>query len=507
MSTFHGLEMAKRALFAQQSALYTTGHNISNTNTDGYSRQRVNFESSSPFPPASRNRPEMAGQMGTGVEAGTVERIRNQFLDHQFRAENSKSEYWSTKADALSRMEHLMNEPSETGLSETMDQFWQSLQDLAVNPEDAGARSVVAQRALAVSDTFNYLSDSLSSIRTDLRKQIDVEVKDANSLIRQINAINEQVKNVETNGQLPNDLYDERDRLIDELSGIVNIDVRYTKSSDGALDIADGLATIKLADENGNPVDAPVLVSGDIANGELGFNEITVSYTGNGYEPIDEISVNGESLTLSGLASTGSLKGLVESYGYSENGETKGIYPEMLNDLDTMAQAFAKAFNDIHNDGADLNGNQGIEDFFQNASGQEAAGNMTVNEAILDDPDLIAASNGTGAGDGGNASDLADVFDTPLQDLGDHTSVKSYYESVIGDLGVMAQEANRMTENTGTLKSQVEQQRMSVSSVSLDEEMSNMVKFQHAYNAAARSMTAVDEMIDRVINNMGLVGR
>src|SRR5699024_356761 len=221
----------KRALFAQQSALYTTGHNISNTNTDGYSRQRVNFESSSPFPPASRNRPEMAGQMGTGVEAGTVERIRNQFLDHQFRAENSKSEYWSTKADALSRMEHLMNEPSETGLSETMDQFWQSLQDLAVNPEDAGARSVVAQRALAVSDTFNYLSDSLSSIRTDLRKQIDVEVKDANSLIRQINAINEQVKNVETNGQLPNDLYDERDRLIDELSGIVNIDVRYTKSS------------------------------------------------------------------------------------------------------------------------------------------------------------------------------------------------------------------------------------------------------------------------------------
>src|SRR5699024_6374962 len=264
--------------------------------------------------------------------------------------------------------------------------FWQSLQDLAVNPEDAGARSVVAQRALAVSDTFNYLSDSLSSIRTDLRKQIDVEVKDANSLIRQINAINEQVKNVETNGQLPNDLYDERDRLIDELSGIVNIDVRYTKSSDGALDIADGLATIKLADENGNPVDAPVLVSGDIANGELGFNEITVSYTGNGYEPIDEISVNGESLTLSGLASTGSLKGLVESYGYSENGETKGIYPEMLNDLDTMAQAFAKAFNDIHNDGADLNGNQGIEDFFQNASGQEAAGNMTVNEAILDDP-------------------------------------------------------------------------------------------------------------------------
>src|SRR5690625_1772986 len=148
MSTFHGLEMAKQALFAQRSALYTTGHNISNANTEGYSRQRVNFETMSPYPAGARNRPEIPGQMGTGVKAGSIERVRDQFLDNQFRAENGKSGYWETMSHALGRMENILNEPSESGLSHTMNQFWESLQDLGVSPDNSGARSVVAQRGL-----------------------------------------------------------------------------------------------------------------------------------------------------------------------------------------------------------------------------------------------------------------------------------------------------------------------------------------------------------------------
>src|SRR5690625_159690 len=143
MSTFHGLEMAKRALFAQQGALYTTGHNIANVNTDGYSRQRVNFQTSTPFPVPSRVQPQISGQIGTGVDIGTMERIRNKFLDMQFRSENSRHEYWDTKQTTLSRLENLLNEPSSSGLSNTMDQFWQSLQDLASNPENDGDRQSV----------------------------------------------------------------------------------------------------------------------------------------------------------------------------------------------------------------------------------------------------------------------------------------------------------------------------------------------------------------------------
>src|SRR5699024_2242255 len=153
MSTFHGLEMARQALFAQQSALYTTGHNISNANTDGYSRQRVNFETTSPFPAPSRVQPQIAGQKGTGVDIGSIQRIRDHFLDVQYRNENGKLGYWETKSEALKRMENLLNEPTDEGLAAVMNEFWQSLNDLAVNPDNTGARSVVAQRGLAVAET------------------------------------------------------------------------------------------------------------------------------------------------------------------------------------------------------------------------------------------------------------------------------------------------------------------------------------------------------------------
>src|SRR5690625_490772 len=129
-STFHGLEVAKKALFAQQHGLYVTGHNISNVNTDGYSRQRANFETTTPYPPTSLWQPKISGQMGTGVKIGTVQRVRDQFLDYQYRLENSRASYWDTRREALSRMEELLNEPSENGLAKTLDRFWQSLQDL-----------------------------------------------------------------------------------------------------------------------------------------------------------------------------------------------------------------------------------------------------------------------------------------------------------------------------------------------------------------------------------------
>src|SRR5699024_2520501 len=122
-----------------------------------------------------------------------------------FRTENSKSGFWDTKSDALSRMEELLNEPSDSGLSKTMSQFWDSLQELSANPTNSGARSVVANRAFAVTETFNHLSKSLNAIRTDLENQIDVTVDQANSLLRQINQINEQVQKIEPHGYLAND--------------------------------------------------------------------------------------------------------------------------------------------------------------------------------------------------------------------------------------------------------------------------------------------------------------
>lgn len=510
MSTFQGLELAKKALFAQQGGLYTTGHNIANVNTEGYSRQRVNFETTPPFPMPSRVMPSIAGQIGTGVNIGTVQRIRDQFLDMQFRSENSRLNYWDTKSQALTRMEDLLNEPSDNGLNRQMDLFWQSLQDLADHPENPGARSVVAQRGLALAETFNHLSRSIQAIQADLKDQIDVSVKNINSLLEQINGLNEQIQKIEPHGMLANDLYDERDRLIDQLSGYINIKVTYTPSSDSSLKIADGLASIEVIDSSGKSYDPPIYLIDARDKDNLIVNELAVDYSSADATKglLSEIKVNGVDVTANLMKSDGSFNALIESYGWV-NGGTNNIYPEMLKQLNNMAAEFAKAFNEQHEKGSDIEGNTGTKEFFVANDGQGiTAESITVSQEILDNPGKIAAGEvGAGSRNGNNALELAKVFDKDLGPELDNTSVRKFYTALIGELGVNGQKAKTMKNSTDILRSQVEHSRLSITAVSLDEEISNLIKFQHAYNAAARSMTAIDELLDKIINQMGIVGR
>jgi flagellar hook-associated protein 1 len=493
-STFHGLETARRGMFTQQTALQTTAHNIANASTPGYSRQRVNFVQTEPYPAPALNRPEIPGQLGTGVKAGTIQRVREAFLDKQYWTENNRVGYWEARNDALKKMEEIMNEPSEDGLAKTMDRFWQSLQDLANNPEDSGARSVVRQRGRALAETFNYFDSSLRSIQRDFNNQVDVTVKQINTIATQINEINKKIAEVEPHGYLPNDLYDERDRLLDQLSNLVNFTTTPVSSGGNALDIAEGRLTVEIVDSLGNKY---TLVDG----GTLTTNTVAVNYNG-GNQLVDDITINGVSMVPVNLVS-GKLKGLIEAYGYNDMGTPKGIYPEMLQKLDDLVNAFVTEFNAQHQAGGDLNGNPGI-DFFDPAG--LTAGTMAINPAL--DIEDIAASKfpNPHPGDGSNALELAAVRDR-LTIGGLSTTFNSYYEGVIGEMGVYAQEAVRMQNNSEELRQSVEQQRQSVSGVSLDEEMTNMIQFQHAYNASARMITTIDEMLDRIINNMGIVGR
>ncbi|WP_062237763.1 flagellar hook-associated protein FlgK [Fictibacillus sp. FJAT-27399] len=499
VSTFHGLETARRGMTTQQYALQVTGQNIANANTAGYSRQRVNFTQTEPYPAPAMNRPQIPGQMGTGVQAGSIQRVREDFLDVQFRGENTKSGYWGAKSEALGKMEDIMNEPSDNGLSKTLDQFWQSLQDLATNPEDDGARSVVRQRGVAVAETFNYLSNSLSTIRDDINSQVDISVKEINSIAEQINNINQQISEIEPHGYLPNDLYDERDNLVDQLSQLVNVKVTKTASGGQTSPQAIGKYTIEITDPSGASLGT--LVDGNSA--PLSFQSLSINESdGN----ISGFSVGGKPLTSTSLG--GKLEGMTSAY--------NNDYPAMLDQLDNLALDFAKAFNDVHSKGWSLNdinnGTQTPHDFFalQGAASDQtkiddttqakgAAKLLQVSTSITDDLKNIAAATSKAAGDGSNALNLAGVKDT--------TNLKSKYEAAIGKMAVDAQQANRMSANSDTLASSVDQRRQSVSGVSLDEEMTNMIQFQHAYNASARMITVVDQMLDKIINGMGMGGR
>jgi len=540
-STFHGLEVAKRGMFVQQSALYTTGHNIANANTPGYSRQRVNFAQTEPYPAASMNRPQIPGQMGTGVKADSIQRIRESFLDVQYRGENNKLGYWEARADAIRKMEEIMNEPSDNGLSKTLDLFWQSLQDLAANPENEGARSVVRQRGLGVVETFHYLHDSLSQIRKDLGSQIGVTVTEINSLAEQLSKINQQISEIEPHGYLPNDLYDERDRLIDQLSQLLNVRVEAVPSGGNALKIAEGIYNIYLVDNNGNPI---VDGSGNKIYLVQGKSYQSLSFPtgqdidGDGINEtpgaaVDSLELGGTSIPIYSAANemvfpSGKLRGLMESYGCEDAfGTIKGIYPDMINNLDKLAYTFGTLFNSIHQVGYRLNDNVTNLNFFDGLTTvTDAAKNIKLSTDIDDLSNIAASTAPNESGNGSNALNLANVGKTLLSSgtislVGTSTTVdiaalslpltsgtvKSNYEGWIGKLGVEGQQAERLKNNSEILRQSVEERRQSVSSVSLDEEMTNMIKYQHAYNASARHVTVIDEMLDKIINGMGIVGR
>ncbi|HEU5139258.1 MAG TPA: flagellar hook-associated protein FlgK [Bacillales bacterium] len=490
-STFASLETARRALFAQQAALQTTAHNISNANTPGYSRQRVNFKTTLPYATPGLNNPVAPGQVGTGVEAGTVQRVRRDFLDVQFRGENTKYGYWGARSQALSKMENILKEPSEDGLAKAFTRFWESLEDLSNNPENTGTRATVRQRGIALANTFRYLSSSLEQVRGDIQKQLNVSVKEVNSLADQINSLNQQISQVEPHGYLANDLYDKRDLLVDELSNLVNVEVTPVDSGGEALDIAEGRYTIKIVSDTGEKI---TLVDG--RNLRAHHLEVNIDQNdGTATFIMNDNVING--------SVSGKLQGLKEA--------NNSDYPEMLDHLDTMASDFVTAFNSVQESGYGLDGETGYQ-FFEiqtNSGNQRIAQSVNV---ILDDNELnhIAASNDGSAGDGSNAIDLADVITGSIDLGGVNTTVKDfkdYYEGVIGSMAVEAQEADRLSDSSLILMQSADKRRQSVSGVSVDEEMVNLIKFQHAYNAAGRMVTVVDETLNRIINQMGIVGR
>ncbi|WNS75090.1 flagellar hook-associated protein FlgK [Bacillus sp. DTU_2020_1000418_1_SI_GHA_SEK_038] len=553
ISTFHGLETARRGMSTQQNALFVTGHNIANANTPGYSRQRVNFVQTEPFPAPAINRPQIPGQMGTGVKAGSIQRIREAFLDVQYRNEQNKLGYWESKAKSLSKMEDIVNEPSTNGLSAVMGEFWQSLQDLATYPENEGTRQVVLERGRAVADTFHFLNDSLTTIKNDLGNEVSVNLKEINSLLKQIADLNKQIGEIEPHGYLPNDLYDQRDLMVDQLSNHLNIRVVKTKSGGKPQEIAEGQYNIKLVGTDGKERN---LVTADdyVQLGFAGSNGLSYDVPPDKINTISIFDDSGKQQlgTMDFVDSsdeiafgTGKLRALIESYGYETTTGIKGTYPDMLDNLDKLAFSFANIFNEIHSKGYNLDGDQGSNKFFTTVADSNVDfTDLTKYKGAAKDiilgnlkPSEIAASTkqkfdengnpiGVDAGDGKNALNLANISNMLLTntaheleglpnvtiDLQALSVVKTgtlnfFYEGMIGQLGVESMQANRLTNNSTILRESVENNRNSVSSVSLDEEMTNLIKFQHAYNASARQITVIDEMLDKIINGMGVVGR
>lgn len=479
-STFGGIEISKRGILTQQAALTTSGHNVANANTPGFSRQVVKMVAAEPIEALSLQRSTIPGQMGQGVMFTEVKRIREAFLDKQFANENKSLGEWTIRQDTLEKLEAIINEPTDTGLRQVLDNFWNSWQELSKQPDNLETRAVVKESALAVTDAFNHAAKQLKDLGSDLNDNVTVKVTQVNTTLKQIAGLNNEIFRVEGLGNNANDLRDQRDLLVDELSKVINVSVQEES----------GGYHVRMGNQD--------LVVADTAT------EFTDATASSAY-PTD--------------LNSGELYGLMLS--------NQRYVTEYKNQLNSMVSTIVTAVNDMHKQGYTLQDppTKGGDFFVPIADFNTAAETVKVSANITDNVERIAASartyidaNGVERvvkGNNEQALKLAGIKNTKYNFDGSGVTkiilnggtFDEFLRAVVSEIGVQTQEAQRQVTNQKILVDQVDARRQSVSGVSLDEEMADMIKYQHAYNAAARSLTTFDEMLDKVINSMGTVGR
>ncbi|RUS42592.1 flagellar hook-associated protein FlgK [Cohnella sp. AR92] len=531
-SSFMGIETSKRSLMTQQIALNTTGHNVANANTEGYTRQTVNMVASRPIEAVGLTHSTRPGQLGTGVEFSSIDRIRESFLDSQFRKESSNSGSWSVQESILAKLETIVNEPSESGLRSVIDKFWDSWYDLSENPEDLTARKLVSQTAQSLADAFNQSYDQLEDLQADLTENIRVKAAEMNTTIQTIAGLNDQIRKIEALGDNANDLRDQRDLLVDKLSSDINIS--FTEMPNGDYQITMGNQEL-VNGGRATPLTADDLVSsfgGNLTGGEVyGMIKSRDQYVTTYKDQLNTLvngMVNGD-ITIKIPAGSTIPDGTVLAV---QNGTTSTsvTFNDTNRFLTSDLTVTVKGLNGLHQLGYLIQGatNAPVSGglFFVSADGGPlSASNIALNPEIVKDASKIASSMRTVKNDDGTETivngnkDLAILIAQYKDTKIDFSSVgaassgsskgtmQDYFRSIVGQLGVQSEEAQRQAKNAQSVVAQVEGNRQSVSGVSLDEEMSNMIKFQHAYSAAARFMTTIDETLDKLINGTGVVGR
>jgi flagellar hook-associated protein 1 len=459
MPNIYGLlNIGRNSLMTQQKAIDITGNNISNVNTPGYSRQRLNLE---------QNQPVLydGGQMSTGVKADRkIQRIYDRFLNAQINAENEKLGRWGAQKEILEKAELMFDDASGYGLSGAMSQFWASWQGLTNNPSGRVERITLLADSQNLTDTFNKLNYDLTELRKDADLSISTTIEEINPLTEQIAELNQKIEAVESGGQNANDYRDKRDLLVKNLSNL--IDVHSFEDGDGYMHIY-------------------------TANGKTLVDrsyswDLETSDNGSGYLGIYWVNSQGVQDEITSTISGGKLKGWIEA--------RDTIVPDYLNRLDTLSSEIISQVNDQHRLGYSLDGTTTNQDFFTGTT----AADMAVDSAIEGDVNLIAAAStaATAPGDETNALAIANLQHGLFISS---STFDNYYGSIISDVGSNVVQSTTYQNHQETMLSALENYREEVSGVSLDEEMVNLVQFQSAYQAAAKIINTVDEMLDSLM--------
>jgi len=620
-STFMGIEIGKRSLIGHNLGLNTIGHNLSNASVEGYSRQRVEMKATDPIYMPGLNRELYPGQIGQGMDASRIERIKDMLLEGRIVSETAGEGYWAARDKYLLLLEQIYNEPTEFSVRSHMDKFWEAWQELSVNPTEVAARQQVLQRGQALIDAIHNRYFRLKETRDMVEGDVLATVGKVNELSREIAALGEQIVKIKALGDNPNDLMDRRDLLVGRLGELVDITIgtqdpdefivytggrhlvqgrhyeelipvpdpdnesysRVTWGVDGeTLQLRGGklLGLVELRDidarEEIQKLDLLTVNFVDLVNdvhrrgyglnGRTGIdffseypfiNNLAGNYDRNGdgeYDSSYIFRITGTNVLQPkeqvGLTGTMLLPGpagqLAVEYFPTDTVEdlvrrinTSGA--EVAARLDQAGRLTLKGvptanpanpdfvIRHVEDTGQFLVGYAGmleasgpggafdwetadavltLEGAVQYAVAPQAhpAGWIEVNPPLLRDPLSVATSfeeGGEAFGDGSAALAIANLRTQPVM-LGATGSFDEYLSAVVTDMGLRGEIAETALQTQNLVLKELRDMRESLSGVNIDEELTQMIKYQHGYAAAARFITEVDRMIDTIINRMGV---
>lgn len=627
-STFAQIELGKRSLMAHSTQINTAGHNISNADTEGYSRQRVKVGPMSPLDRPDLSRAETSGQIGQGTSVESISRVRDEMLDQRIVAQSNQESYWETRSRYYTMIENVYNEPDEVSIRTTMDKFWESWQELSLNPESTANRQAILERGQSLVNSIRNRDMALTGIGNQLNSDIEASVEQLNNYANQIAILNTEIVKVKAVGDNPNDLMDRRDVLVEKLSKIANITTDQRDSDEFMVHvngqvlvqgrIARNFAVEPVLDNYGysKVVWADTNETVDVKGGSLGalielrdvdvrheiqsLNTMTMNFAdlvndvhrnavgannvtgldffverpfventvgnydsdGDGVEdksyifrftgtnklnPQEQIGIEG-TMTLSGPTGnvnvayhpTDTVEDVINRINDS-NGEVKA-YLDRNSNLVLKATTAEDIYNPdfvirhVEDSGHFLAGYSGI----LAASGEEGAYDynkanavnalvgvgsqadraaqfaispvdnpstyVEINQRIRNDVMNIASSfaDYTGNavnGDARAAVEIAAIRNTKVM-IGHERTFDDYFADTVTQVGLMGEQAETNMLSQNAVMDDLRNLRDSISGVNIDEELADIMKFQHGYNAAAKYVTVVDQMLDTIINRL-----
>lgn len=622
-NSFGAIELGKRSLMAHAQQINTAGHNISNADTEGYTRQRVQVKAFDPIYRPDLTRAETPGQIGQGTAIEQISRLRDELLDQRIVAQENQESYWATREKYYVMLEQIYNEPNDVSVRTNMDRFWSAWQELSVFPDNKAARQAVVTRGESLTTSIHQRFASLSGVGTMLNGDIEATVRQVNDIANQIARINGEIVRSEAMGDNPNDLYDRRDLLVEKLGALANIttdrrdadefmvhidghvlvqgsvarnlDIRTTTDNDSYSEVI-WKDTGNLAEISGGTLGAlielrDVDVRGEIqslntmtmnfadlvndvhkagigANGVTGLEfftqhpfvtDVNGNYDRNGDGQLDTSYIfrftganalhGQDKVGLEGVMTFSGKSGTVTVPYYAT--DTVDAVVNRINDSDGEVKAYLDRDNrlvlkattasdrenpdfvirHVEDSGMFLTGYAGIlndsgaagaYDFAQadavNALVADAgfsvapvlnpAGYVAVNQAVRTDVLSVAAAMPTArgdvmAGDGRAAVEIAAIRNSQVM-IGTDRTFDEYFANSVTNVGLKGEQAETNLLSQNKIMNDLRDLRDSISGVNIDEELADIIKFQHGYNAAAKFITVIDGMLDTIINRLGV---